>query len=168
MTCYQELGVPRIFGQDGGLRFHEPLSKPMPATFQSSEIKFLYPDNWTVVQRHEDEGADGVTLELPKGGFFSLEKESEGQLEDELIEEVFETIETEYGEVEREEILEGVLPDERTVEFRFFYLDLVIISRLMILKLGDSTYCLQLQAESRDFEANEMVLAAILKQIRES
>jgi hypothetical protein len=140
----------------------------MPAVFKSSELKFLYPDNWKLLARSEDEGGDGVTLELPTGGFFSLEKELDGQLEEELIEDVFDAIEKEYNEVEREEVLEGVLPGERTIDFSFFYLDLVIISRLMIIKHGNSTYVIQLQAESRDFDANEMVLAAILKQIRES
>ncbi|MFK8112497.1 MAG: hypothetical protein AB8B91_09850 [Rubripirellula sp.] len=140
----------------------------MPAPFESSHLKFLYPDNWKLLERSEEEGTDGLTLELPTGGFFSLELEREGQLEDEVIEEVFDSIQKDYGDVEREESEDDVPMGERLIDFRFFYLDLVIVSRLMILKVGDATYILQLQAESRDFEANELVLAAILKQIREA
>lgn len=141
----------------------------MPATFESFGIKFLYPDNWKEIQRAEDEGSDGVTLELPTGGFFSIEKELEGQLVNEIIKEVADSIAEDYDEIEREEVsLSGALPNETTIDFRFYYLDLLIVSRLIILESEGRTLVLQLQAESRDFDENELVFAAILKQIRES
>ncbi len=139
----------------------------MPATFDSFGLRFLYPDNWTVAQQVEDANVDGVTFDLPSGGFFSIERERQGMLDEEMIEEVSDTIESEYDEVEREEIaLEGGSDDERVVDFRFYYLDLLIVSRLILMTIGDFRYLVQFQAESRDFDANEMVLAAILQQIR--
>ncbi len=65
----------------------------MPATFDSFGISFLYPENWKPVERSEAEGQEGVTLELPAGGFFSLEREHEGQLYEELVEEAFSSFE---------------------------------------------------------------------------
>jgi hypothetical protein len=139
----------------------------MPASFESFGIKFLYPDNWKVTDRAEDEGSEGVTLELPSGGFFTIEREHEGQLDEELIEELSDSFEQEYEQIEREDIqLENASPKERAVEFRFYFLDLLVISRVVIFHIGESTYVIQMQAESRDFDANEMVFAAILKQIR--
>lgn len=139
----------------------------MPAVFESTKIKFLYPDNWKVQPRSEDENLDGVTLELPSGGFFSLEREVEGQLEEELIEEVADSFAQDYGEIEREEIeLEGGGARERVVDFRFYYLDLVVVSRLVILEVDGVNYVVQFQAESRDFDSNAMVFSAIMKQIR--
>ena len=139
----------------------------MPATFDSFGIKFLYPDNWKVTDRAEDESSDGVTLELPSGGFFTIEREHEGQIEEEIIEEMSDSFEQEYGEVEREDFqLTDAGLEERAVDFRFYYLDLVIVSRLIIMHLHGSTFLFQMQAESRDFDANQMVFAAILKQIR--
>jgi len=44
----------------------------------------------------------------------------------------------------------------------------VIVSRLIILIAEGRTLILQMQAESRDFDENELVLSAIMKQIRES
>ena len=135
----------------------------MPATFESFGLRFLYPDNWTVAERAEDEGSDGVTLELPSGGFFSIEPIRDGQLEEELIEEIADSIAEDYGEVERAEV-----PSEdgwRTVDFQFYYLDLLVVSRVKIVPIGSLTYFIQMQAESRDFEKNVMVFAAILKQI---
>ena len=80
-----------------------------------------------------------------------------------------EFIAEDYDEIEREEVsLSGALPNETTIDFRFYYLDLLIVSRLIILESEGRTLVLQLQAESRDFDENELVFAAILKQIRES
>lgn len=139
----------------------------MPATFESFGIKFLYPENWTIADRGENEGQDGVTLELPCGGFFTIEREREGQLTEELIEEISQSIEQDYDEVEREDLhLDGAPADEQAVDFRFYYLDLLIISRLIIVNSGQQTYVVQMQAESRDFDENEPVFNALLKQIR--
>jgi hypothetical protein len=139
----------------------------MPASFESFGIKFLYPDNWTVTDREEHADQDGVTLELPSGGFFTLEREHEGQLAEELIEEVADSLQEDYGDVEREEIqLDNASAGEKAVDFRFYYLDLLIISRLVIVHLDNATYVIQMQAESRDFDANERVFAALMNQIR--
>ena len=141
----------------------------MPATFESFGIKFLYPDNWKEVERPEDEAGDGVTLELPTGGFFSLETDHEDQEIEEIIEDVADSIAEDYEEIEREVVsLEASGSNERAIDFRFYYLDLLIVSRLVILTAGGRTLILQMQAESRDFDKNKLVFSAILKQIRES
>lgn len=141
----------------------------MPATFELFGIKFLYPDNWREIERREDEGSDGVTLELPSGGFFSFEKDHETRVIEDIIEEVAGSIAEDYEEIEREELsLDEALPNERNVDFRFYYLDLLIVSRLTIMRSGSLTLVLQMQAESRDFDQNELVFSAILKQIREA
>lgn len=139
----------------------------MPTSFDSFGIKFLYPDNWKVIDRDEDEGGEGVTMELPSGGFFSIEREHEGQIEEEIIEELSDAFEQEYEQIEREDIqLDDASPNERAVEFRFYYLDLLVVSRVVMMRIDESKYLIQMQAESRDFDANEMVFSAILKQIR--
>ena len=92
---------------------------------------------------------------------------AEGQIEEEIIEELSDAFEQDYEQVEREDIvLENAGSNERAVEFRFYYLDLLVISRAVILHIDESMYLIQMQAESRDFDANEMVFSAILKQLR--
>ena len=82
---------------------------------------------------------------------------------------VADSIAEDYEEIEREEIsLAEALPNEHTIDFRFYYLDLLIVSRLIIFKAAGRTLILQIQAESRDFDENNLVFSAILKQIRES
>ena len=139
----------------------------MPATFESFGIKFLYPDNWTVSARGDDESDEGVTLDLPSGGFFSIEVDDEGLTNEELIKRVHETLRGEYNEIEVEDVtLDGAGENEQTTELRFYYLDLLIVSRLVLLNRQRETLMVQIQAESRDFEQNEQVFAAILQQIR--
>ncbi len=46
----------------------------MPATFNEFGIQFLYPDNWLLQGVESDEESDSVTLEMPRGGFFTVTK----------------------------------------------------------------------------------------------
>jgi len=142
----------------------------MPAQFDSFGVRFLYPDNWTVADRDEEEGDQGATLDLPTGGFISLEL-THADAVDDLVEGIVRTIAAEYDDLEREESHLEVLPESTPVtDLRFYYLDLLIVSRLVFLKppsdeLGENVLVIQMQAESRDFDKNEAVFAAILKQI---
>ena len=139
----------------------------MPQTFDSFGVRFLYPDNWKQVERAEDEGKDGVTLELPSGGFFTIEKTRSGDLTEEILMELTESFESDYGEVERERIhLEGEVDGEEAFEFRFYYLDLLIVSRLVVLDRQENTLVVQMQAESRDYDENDRVFLALMQQIR--
>jgi hypothetical protein len=138
----------------------------MPASFESFGIRFLYPENWTPLHRADTEQSDGVTLELPSGGFFSIERERDGQLFNQLIEEIAESFEKDYGEVEREVIpAKASSGIQQSVEFRFYYLDLLIISRILDVDVRGTSFIIQIQAESRDFDQNEKVFDAILQQL---
>ena len=145
----------------------------MPAQFDSFGVRFLYPDNWKVVDRAEDEGDRGATLDLPSGGFVTIERTNVDRVE-ELIDGIVNTIAADYEDVEREEVTLQVLPENTPVtDLRFYYLDLLIVSRLVVLNsIGDeedaNALVIQIQAESRDFDKNEPVFAAILKQIVEA
>lgn len=147
----------------------------MPAEFNSFGIRFLYPENWTIVDREEGESDEGVTLDLPSGGFVSMELTAADQTEH-VVERVVKAIANDYDTVEREDFSLDLLPAGTPVtDLRFYYLDLLIISRIVVLPIkrdapgplmpGPSVLVMQLQAESRDFDKNEPVFAAILKQI---
>ncbi|MBB3208361.1 hypothetical protein FHS27_004189 [Rhodopirellula rubra] len=150
----------------------------MPATFEGFGLKLLYPDNWTLTPRGEDEGDQGLTLELPSGGFLSIETLPITRGDDEILSEIDEMLREQYGSIESHEVqLEGADEDERTVDMSFYHLDLVVFSRIVLLDAPASTrdqmpiagrLLIQFQAESRDFDANELVFTALLKQIRDT
>ena len=140
----------------------------MPSTFESFGIKFMYPDNWTLAERAEEEGHHGVTLEMPGGGFLSVEQDLTGFADEQIVRQISDTFDKEYEGSEREPVaLRGAREDEIAFDFRFYYLDLLIISRLVLLTVDDLKLVIQIQAESRDFEKNELVFDAILTQIRQ-
>ena len=141
----------------------------MPATFSEMGLNFLYPENWDLHKGEEKADEDvGVILDFPSGGFLSIELFDPEQDITSLIEQLTTAFRDEYGETETEELAEdselrpGVL---QAIDFRFYYLDLLVISRLMLIILGNRSYILQFQDESRDFEKNELVVSAILQQI---
>ena len=143
----------------------------MPIQFDNFGVRFLYPDNWKLVPRDDEEGEQGATLEFPGGGFVSIEAVQSERVE-ELVERVVQAICADYEEVEREDLSLDVVPAGTPVtDLRFYYLDLLIVSRIVILQMADHVssgaraLLLQFQAESRDFDKNEQVFAAVLKQI---
>jgi hypothetical protein len=152
----------------------------MPSTFDSLGLSFLYPDNWVIAERLAEEGIDGATFELPSGGFFSLERidrlgpdrvatAEDGVREETLIASIEKLIVADYGQVEREEWpAEKLGQADRIIDLNFYYLDLLIISRLIFIGLADGKFVIQIQAESRSFEENELVFSAIMKQLQDS
>ena len=139
----------------------------MPATFEDFGIRFLYPDNWEVAGRSMDNAVQGVTFELPGGGFLSVEQADKTISEDEILDEVAKAVAKEYDEVERESIeIKNGGPEDRAIELRFYYLDLFIQSRIVLMNAGNQRLLVQIQAENRAFDKNEPVFDAILTQLR--
>ncbi len=76
----------------------------------------------------------------------------------EAIEKAREAMEAEYPESEFESfepklMLKGEeIADSRAGDVRFYYLDLLVISRLIAFTVNKKTYLIQIQAEDRDFD----------------
>jgi hypothetical protein len=138
----------------------------MPITFDDFGIRFLYPDNWLIQSRESDDESDNVTLEMPNGGFFSVTKYRVPQTIDAVLEPIAVAMKNEYPEVEIEE-LDSLDDDSDSIEFRFYYLDLLIVARVIAMVIDETTLVIQVQAESRDFDAGEPVYNAMLKSIRD-
>ena len=138
----------------------------MPATFESFGVKFLYPENWTLLERDQGEGETGMTLELPSGGFFSIERVDPSSDPESLIDSVADALRAEYDEIERESIELAGGGDHTAADIRFYYLDLVVVSRVIVLNSESGPLLVQFQAEIRDFEQNEKVVEAILLQVK--
>src|SRR5687768_11397222 len=125
----------------------------MPSTFDDFGIRFLYPDNWLLQSRESDDDSDTVTLEMPNGGFFSVTKHHGCPPIDDVLESIASAMRSEYPEVEME-ILDAADSDDESeaIEFRFYYLDLLIVARITAMVLGGNTIVVQVQAENRDFD----------------
>jgi len=139
----------------------------MPGTFEDFGLRFLYPDNWTVQGRESDSRCEGVTLDLPAGGFFSVTRYFKHSAPEALLDEIAGAMKIEYPEIETDPI--GVSDDDDFfIESRFYYLDLLVISRSVALEVEDDLVIVQMQAESREFDGNEKVFDAVIRSLRES
>ncbi|WP_146399814.1 hypothetical protein [Planctomycetes bacterium CA13] len=139
----------------------------MPATFEHFGLRFLFPDNWEIAVDEEDPD-NGVTLQLPSGGFCSIIRDNHPHGDEDIVDETADAIRSDYGEMESERVpIDSFFDEGLAVEIRFYYLDLLIMARILITRLGGERFVIQFQAESRDFDANEAVFAAIAKQLRD-
>lgn len=139
----------------------------MPGTFEDFGLRFLYPDNWTVAAREEDARCEGVTLDLPAGGFFSVTRYFDQSEPESLLSGIAEAMKIEYPEIETDAIAVSD-DDDFFIESRFYYLDLLVISRSIAIESGDDIIVVQAQAESREFDASEQVFEAVMRSLRES
>ena len=136
----------------------------MPSTFDDFGVHFLYPDNWQIQARDADDECESVTLEMPNGGFFSVTKYRHSPAIQDVLEGIASAMKSEYPEAEIEETEDD---DADIMEMRFYYLDLLIIARVTAMVLAKQTVVVQIQAESRAFDAGEPVFNAMLKSIRD-
>lgn len=150
-----------------GGKFDRSQSDPMPSTFDDFGLRFLYPDNWNIQSRESDETSEGVTLEMPRGGFYTVTKYRDAPPLDVVLEKFATTLRAEYPEIEAEEVGDRDDDDSETLEFRFYYLDLLIVARVMAMSIADQTLVIHIQAESHEFDAGEKVFDAMLKSIRD-
>ncbi len=156
----------------------EPEVLPSPqgfGTFDGFGRPLLYPQNWTIAERGEDEASLGVTFDLPGGGFLTIETVRLGRSEAEVVAETAAVLKAEFNEIEQEAAAApGVDEATQSVDFRFYYLDLLVVSRVVLIDVPPTIAAmqpdagrvmLQLQAESREFEACEMMIAAMVRQL---
>jgi hypothetical protein len=139
----------------------------MPQTFEDFGVKFLYPDNWTIQGRERDDRGEGVTLDLPGGGFFAVTRYFEEPSPEELLAGISASMKEEYPGIETDELAISE-DDDFFIESRFYYLDLLVTSRATVIESGDDLILIQCQAESREFDRNEAVFGAMLRSLRDS
>ncbi len=143
----------------------------MPGSFNGCGVQFLYPDNWTVTEQVEEDGGPpcGVTVESPLGAFFSVNRYPHVTVPKSVIDQATQAMRGEYDPVEvvPYEAEDGFVQEVAT-ELSFYYLDLLIVCRMVaILDRGD-VVLVQMQGENRDFDSLEPVFLAMLKSLRDS
>jgi hypothetical protein len=134
----------------------------MPATYDHKGIRFQYPENWVLDNRDADSLPGTVTLQLPSGGFWSLDVHPFGVRPGDLIHEMIRSLESEYQDVEVtvvDETIEGEKVEG--VDLYFYYMDLLIAAQVRSLRYGHATYLLTYQAEDREFDKMLPVFQAV-------
>ena len=135
----------------------------MPKQYSGMGLTLLYPDSWTATPDDSGQRGQGVFIESPGGSFISINL-LEGQPNpDEVVQEAAEAMEEEYEEVESEPLVLPIDGQEfEGIVQRFYYLDFVIVSRLLALPVEAGLFLVQIQGEDRDIDQQSMVFDAIL------
>lgn len=145
----------------------------MTRVHQIRGIECTYPENWQLSEDRENDRLVSFTLQSPNTAFMSVYVSRDQGRATELIEEMTEMLSAEYEEVESASIdpeslnmgtlnLGKLADDLIVVDLNFYYLDLLVTTRLIAFSQADRTVLVQCQAEDREFETLEMVFKAML------
>lgn len=136
----------------------------MPKQFNGFGVSFLYPDNWRITDEQTDnDSIRGLTLESPVGAFFSITRYSNTSNVDEMMANAQSAMEEEYEEIETDEF-EVAIGDRilTGVSQSFYYLDLLITSKLLAFTHEQDLFMIQIQGEDRDLDQLESVFQAMM------
>jgi hypothetical protein len=128
----------------------------------------MYPENWNLIEDTEDGQTTGFTLESPTSAFMTVSEYPWNVSPRSAVESSAAAMTAEYEEVEQLEFepqlsYRGqVLQDCRGIDLQFYYLDLLVTSRVIAFTVERKTYLIQIQAEDRDFATLEQVFQAMI------
>jgi hypothetical protein len=152
----------------------KPRSLAMTRIYQGLGLSFLYPENWNITEDTDDGKLVGFTLESPSSAFLTVTEYPWTVTPADALDQSYQILRSEYDDVEFEEIPPPINAEQHSLseciagDVRFYYLDLMVISRLIAFVMNQRTYLVQIQAEDRDFDKLEMVFQAILISIFQS
>jgi hypothetical protein len=134
----------------------------MPAVYQDFGVRFLYPENWSVLDEETDQWPRTVTLQSQETGFWTLQVYPPDQDAKQAVTAVIESIRDVYPDLEvlpaKEMIAEA---QAKGVDIAFFYLDLLVEAKIRCVKTPSAVILWHYQAESRELDKVEPVFQAI-------
>lgn len=140
----------------------------MTKIYQGIGVRCMYPENWSLIEDTEDGQTIGFTLESPTSAFMTVSEYPWNVSPRSAVESSAAAMSAEYEEVEQQEFepqlaYRGqVLQDCRGIDLQFYYLDLLVTSRVIAFTVERKTYMIQIQAEDRDFATLEQVFQAMI------
>ena len=133
----------------------------MPGIYERFGVKFLYPENWQLMEEEVDEWPKSISVVSPDGAFLSLFV-YEGSVDLRgLVREAVDAMEQEYEDIESDEVLQPADGSDYGYNIDFYCLDLVITAQIRGALLPGKAVVWQCQAENREFDKCELVFRAI-------
>ncbi|MDH3716543.1 MAG: hypothetical protein OES79_00355 [Planctomycetota bacterium] len=134
----------------------------MTALYNKAGITFEYPENWELDEEAQPPQSLEVTVNSPRGAFWSVRFERAAVDPHQLAETAVAAMREEYAGLESEpvhEFVEGV--QLVGMDMSFFYLDLTSTAQVRALQTLQGTYLILCQAEDSDFEQLQPVFRAL-------
>ncbi len=138
----------------------------MTATYESFGIRFLYPENWCITDEQLDEWPRSVSVQSPSGAYWELQVYPSRISPSRLTKQALEAMKQVYADIESKPVTEelGTI-NAKGYDLDFFCLDFLVTSRIRCFWVGSRTCLLTCQAESREFDGQQPVFAAITKSL---
>jgi hypothetical protein len=134
----------------------------MPAVYQQFGVRFLYPENWEVLDEETADWPRTVTLQSQETGFWTLQVYPPNQDARQAVLAVVESIREVYPDLEVLPAKETIADAEaKGVDIAFFYLDLLVEAKIRCVKAPSGVIVWHYQAESRELDTVEPVFRAI-------
>jgi len=134
----------------------------MPAIFEQRDIRFEYPDNWSV-EESSDTQTEQVVVSSPHSAFWQLSKQPAHTAMEGCFDEALAALRSEYHDMEVEPAHDSIEGHELVgFDVNFICLDLTNTCWLRGFQFADSTYLLLCQAEDSEFEQISPVFRAML------
>jgi hypothetical protein len=138
----------------------------MTARYENLDVSFMYPENWRIVDEESDDWPHGVSVQSPEGGYWELRIYPSHMDRDELSNQVLQAMRQEYADLESDAVGESIMNLPAVgYNLSFFCLDLLVISHVRTLHVGNRTYLLTCQAENDEFEREKPVFDAITRSL---
>jgi hypothetical protein len=138
----------------------------MQGNYSKFGIRFLYPEDWSIVDEQVDQWPRRVSVQSPNSGFWELQAYPPQFGPGDLAEQTLAAFQEEYEGVESEAVSEQIM-DHAAIgyDLDFFCMDLVVTCQIRSFSLAGRTLLLISQAESEEFEARRMVFEAITRSL---
>ncbi len=134
----------------------------MQGEYSKFGVKFLYPEDWSVVDEEPNEWPRRVSVQSPNSGFWELQAYPARFQPDDLAQQTLQAFSEEYEGVESEPVSEPIMDHVATgYDLEFFCLDLLVTCQVRSFRLDGQTMLLICQAESEEFELRRDVFEAI-------
>ena len=134
----------------------------MSARYENFGVRFLYPENWGIVDEDASNWPRTVTVQSPDSGFWALHVYSPAQENVDLASDLLKSMRTEYEEIETETITETINDVEFVgYDLNWYCLDFIVTAQIRSFTIGDNSYLVLCQAESREFDELLQVFKAI-------
>ena len=134
----------------------------MTATYEKLDVRFYYPENWTISDEQRDGWPRGVTIQSPKTAFWSLHIYQPALPPSELAAQVVQAMQEEYSDLEvQTERLDLDGWDMAGFSMGFSCLDRFVRACVLGVIHEDRTFLALAQAEDSEFDQLEQVFLAI-------
>ena len=139
------------------------LGATMTAVYDKLGLKFLYPENWRLIDDSDSDTPHIITLETPDGSCtWAVHVYQAGVDRDEILKSTLASLQETYEDLEVAPAVADFGGTEGTgVEALFYCLDFLVRAELQIVESSDHLLLFWTQAEDRVYDEQDLVFKAI-------